>query len=373
MSNTLIVSPAGTRNLNGFTDGHPLRVWLNQTYATNYWIVDMIRNNPDGVPVSVYTTSDRDTSPVLQAGDHSSLEPDRDALVGDDYVDWALEYCRKNFIDVFIPMRGMIPISARVHEFEAAGTKVLVSPADSVALLDDKNLAYLSAKENGIAVPPWYIASSAGEMEEAYYKLRDELEVDERVVIKPVQGVGAAGFRIIKNDKQTLDDILEKPKNVISIKELIEVLSDTEAKGQEVPAFMVLPFLDEPETSVDCLSDVDGRVIAAVPRSKKSSFRTLAQDAQSTIDLAVMVSETYGLRYLTNTQIRWFRGEPVLLETNTRISGGMYASALAGINLPWEGIKLALTGAVEEPFNLKLGDVFVNLSSVVPFTKKIGN
>lgn len=371
MSYNSIVSPTSGRSLSEFTDVNPLRVWLNQTYATNYWIVDMIRRNPENVPVSIYATSDRAGSPVLQAADVMSLEPDRDELLGDDYVDWAINYCHENRIDVFIPMRGMIPISARVSEFEAVGTKVLVSPHDSVALLDDKNLAYVSAKENGIAVPPWYIASSTDELELAYNTLRDELEPEEEIVIKPVQGVGAAGFRVIKNERMTMKDILEKPKNQIGIKELLEVFADTEAQGKEVPAFMVLPYLDEPETSVDCLSDVDGRIIAAVPRSKSRSFRTLATDAQTTIDLAVQMSETYGLRYLTNTQVRWFRNEPVLLETNTRISGGMYASALAGINMPWEGIKLALTGAVEEPFDIRLGGTFTNLSSVVPFTKHI--
>lgn len=371
MSNNSIVSLAGGSNLSAFTDSNPLRVWLNQTYATNYWIVDMIRRNPENVPVSIYATSDRANSPVLQAGDFSSLEPDRDELVGDAYVDWAIEYCKANRIDVFIPMRGMIPISVRVADFEAIGTKVLVSPADSVALLDDKNLAYASAKENGIAVPPWYIASSTEEMETAYYRLRDELETHEEIVIKPVQGVGAAGFRVIKNDRLSMASILEKPKNEIGIKELLEIFAYTEAEGKEIPAFMVLPYLNEPETSVDCLSDIDGRVIAAIPRSKSGSFRTLANNAQTTIDLAVKVSETYGLRYLTNTQIRWFRGEPVLLETNTRISGGMYASAMAGVNLPWEGIKLALTGAVNEPFDIRLGGTFTNLSSVVPFSKSI--
>lgn len=359
------------RNLSEFNADSPLRVWLNQTYATNYWIVDLIRKNPDSVPVTVYATSDRAGSPVLQAADHAGLEPDRDELVGNDYVDWALEYCRQNRIDVFIPMREMLAISGRVSEFEEVGTKALVSPEASMILLDDKNLAYASAKENGIAVPPWYIASSTAEMETAYYRLRDELEPHEDIVIKPVQGVGAAGFRTIKNDAPTMNTILEKPKNEIGIKDLLSIFAQTEGNGQEIPAFMVLPYLAEPETSVDCLSDVDGRVIVAIPRSKKSSMRTLSSDAQSTIDLAVKVSETYGLRYLTNTQVRWFRGEPVLLETNTRISGGMYASALAGVNLPWEGIKLALTGAVAEPFDIRLGGTFTNLSSVVPYVKSI--
>lgn len=371
MFSNSIVSPEGFRSLSEFTDANPLRVWLNQTYATNYWIVGMIRKNPENVPVSIYASSDRAGSPVLQAGDHVALEPDRDELAGDAYVDWALEYAKANRIDVFIPMRGMIPISARIADFEAIGTKVLVSPHKAVALLDDKNLAYVSAKENGIAVPPWYIASSTAELELAYETLRSELEPEEEIVIKPVQGVGAAGFRVIKNERRSMNDVLEKPKSQISIKELLEVFANTEAEGKEVPAFMVLPYLDEPEISVDCLSDFDGRIIAAVPRSKNKSFRTLATDAQTTIDLAVKMSETYGLRYLTNTQVRWFREEPVLLETNPRISGGMYASALAGINLTWEGIKLALTGSVNEPFDISLGGTFINLSSVVPFTKHI--
>ena len=344
----------------------PLRIWLNQTYATNYWIVGMIRDNPDNVPVTIYASSDRMNSPVLQAADHVELEPDRDEISPSDYTDWALEFCRRHRIDVFVPMRGMLGIAGRLGDFEALGTKVLVSPEKAIALLDDKNLAYHSAQENGIAVPPWYIASSAKEMETAYFKLRDELESSEDICIKPVQGVGAAGFRMIKDGRPTLNDILTKPRNEISIKVLLETLQWTEDQGEEVPAFMILPYLDEPEISVDCLSDVGGRIIAAVPRAKDGSTRRLADDAEEAIAVATAMSNTYGLSYLTNTQIRWFRGEAVLLETNTRISGGMYASALAGINFPWEGIKLALHGKVNEPFDIRLGGVFTNLTSVVP-------
>lgn len=350
----------------GYTQSAPLKIWLNQTYATNYWIISMLRDNPDNIPVKIYTTSDKMSSPVLQAGDYVELEPARDSVTGTEYVEWALGFCAKHGIDVFVPMRGMAGIAGRVKDFEALGTRVLVSPRDAVILLDDKDLAYKSARENGIAVPPWRIASNAEEMANAYYDLKTELEDNEMVCIKPVQGVGAAGFRTIVNSRPTLDDLLSKPRNEISLDGLLEILAHTEANGQPVPAFMVLPYLDEPEVSVDCLSDMDGRIIAAIPRSKDGSLRKLATDAGKAIDIAVAMSETYGLRYLTNTQIRWFRGEAVLLETNTRISGGMYASALAGVNLPWEGIKLALTGKVDEPFDIRLGGTFTNLSSVVP-------
>lgn len=304
----------------------------------------MVQENPDGIPVHIVTTSDKVESPVLLAGNETYLEPARDILLGDAYVDWALKFCKEKEIQVFVPMREIASISGRMEEFRALGVAVLASPKESIELLEDKNLAYISARDNGIPVPPWRIASTEKDFRDAYVSLLDEIQNREAICIKPVQGVGGEGYRKIVTTQTTIDDLLVKPKHVVNLKDLLDVFKRTEDAGKVLPEFMLMPYLAEPEISVDCLSDLNGNILSAIPRSKDDKFRTIASDAYESIEIATQMAKIYKLAYLTNTQTRFYRGNPVLLETNARISGGMYASPFAGINMPWEGIKLALFG-----------------------------
>lgn len=344
----------------------PLRIWLNHTYATNYWIAKMIKDNPDGVPVFLLTTGKNPLSPVLQAGDYMEIEPPEE-VIGDEYVNWTLDFARKHDVDVFIPMREIGAIAARVAEFNAFGTNVLVSPPSSINLLEDKNLAYKACKELGIAVPPWRVATGAHEMLNAYNSLQDEIGTSETVCIKPVSGVGAEGFRRITNKKPDLDSLLLKPQEEVSLDSLLNILWKAEDAGQVIPEYMLMPYLDEPEISFDCLSDYDGNLITSVSRSKNGKVRSLTNKPMAAADIVHQICDVFSLAYLTNTQIRWYHGKPVLLETNTRISGGMYAASLGGINFAWEAIKLSLTGTTGDDVHNAVDFSYTSVSAVVPF------
>lgn len=350
------------------SSARPLHIWLNHTYATNYWIAKMIKDNPDGMPVVLLTTGKNPLSPVLQAGDYMEIEPPEE-VVGDEYVDWTLAFARQHNVDVFIPMREIGAIAARVSEFNAFGTNVLVSPPSSIDLLEDKNLAYEACKELGISVPPWRVATGAHEMLNAYNSLQEEIGTTETVCIKPVQGVGATGFRRITNRKPDLDSLLLKPQEEVSLDSLLAILQTAEDNGQQIPEYMLMPYLDEPEISFDCLSDYDGALIASVSRSKNGKIRSLTNKPMDAAKIVHQICDAFSLSYLTNTQIRWYHGQPVLLETNTRISGGMYAASLGGLNFPWEAIKLSLTGKTSEDVHRHVDLSYTSVSAVVQFGK----
>lgn len=367
MKNSLFVPETMPRqNARPEIGSTPLRIWLNHTYATNYWIAQMIKENPDGVPVFLLTTGKNPLSPVLQAGDYMELEPPEE-VSGDEYVNWTLAFARQHNVDVFIPMREIGAIAARVSEFNAFGTNVLVSPPSSINLLEDKNLTYTACKELGISVPPWRTATGAQEMWDAYTSLQEEIGQSETVCIKPISGVGATGFRRIKNSKPDLASLLLNPQEEISLNLLLEILQTAEDNGQAVPEYMVMPFLDEPEISFDCLSDYDGTLITSVSRSKNGKVRHLTNNPMPAADIVHQICDEFALAYLTNTQVRWYHGKPVLLETNTRISGGMFAASLGGLNFPWEAIKLSLTGAIGSDVYKAVDFSYTSVSSVVPF------
>ena len=74
---------------------------------------------------------------------------------------------------------------------------------------------------------------------------------------------------------------------------------------------------------------------------------------------------------MSNTQVRYWQHpdlddapRPYLLETNARISGGLHQTALAGVNLPWAAVLLALGRPVVLPEPV-LGVAFTTVSTPV--------
>lgn len=96
----------------------PVRVWLNRTYAENVFFIEQLRAAPR--PVEVHATHVDADSPVLAAADVASLEPD--GLAPDEYVAFALEYCARNAVDVFLPRLNQLAISLHRKEFQEVGT-----------------------------------------------------------------------------------------------------------------------------------------------------------------------------------------------------------------------------------------------------------
>jgi biotin carboxylase len=336
-----------------------LNIWFNRAFSTTYWIIKMIKENPDGVPTTIHATHPDSESPVLLAADVIGTEP---SLTGDEYVDWCLDYCVTNNIDVFVPRLGITDITRERARFEEKGITILASDHSSIELLEDKNKTYLKALETGTPVPAWEIGSTASEIEAAHTALREKLDADEKVVIKPTVGVGAEGFRVINNEPYDIDRVLGSGSRNITLDDLLFAYDRAEKDGKATPEIMLLPWLEDPEISVDTLSDPEGNIVKMLPRSKDTSRRTSFTDRfpQAT-EIVEKWYENFDLRYLTNTQLRWWRDELVLLETNTRASGGLYSSKLTGLNLMWEAIVMARTGEVNRT-QPKLNISYISLS-----------
>lgn len=71
--------------------------------------------------------------------------------------------------------------------------------------------------------------------------------------------------------------------------------------------------------------------------------------------MATLLVEHFRLPYLSNVQVRFRNGEPVLLEANPRASAGIYQTALTGVNLPWAAVRLLLRGDPGPLAGLRLG------------------
>ncbi|MGP2439905.1 ATP-grasp domain-containing protein [Streptomyces sp. JW3] len=320
-----------------------VRVWLNRTYAENVFFMDQLRRNPADRAVEIHATHGDPDSPVLAAADTAELEPE--ALSPAAYVEYALDLCRRRGIDVFVPRLHQSAIVAHRAEFEAAGTALLAPPPEAVAVFRDKVIGYEAAQAVGVPVPPWWRVRTADELVAAVAELEEQ---GHRACFKPASGAGGVGFRVVTRAPFSLTHLNGFPSPYVPLDLAVAAL----LAADEPVDWLVMPRLEEPEVSVDCLTGTDNRVRMAVGRTKNGRRRGFTLD-ERWLEPARRVAEGFGLHHLSNIQFRMYGERPVLMDVNTRPAGGLHQLSLCGINAPWAAVRLALgddPGEIVPPF-----------------------
>ncbi|MGW0846508.1 ATP-grasp domain-containing protein [Streptomyces sp. NPDC002787] len=333
-----------------------VRVWLNRTYAENVFFMDQLRHNPHACPVDIHATHGDADSPVLAAADTADLEPD--GLSPAAYVEYALDQCAKRGIDVFVPRLHQSAIAAHREEFAALGTALLAPPADAIEVFEDKVTAYEAVREHGVPVPPWFRVTNADELVAAVEELED---AGHRACFKPAAGAGGVGFRVVTRAPFSLTHLSGFPTPYVQLDMVVEAVRAAE----EPVDWMVMPRLEQPEVSVDCLTGPDGRVRMAVGRTKNGRRRGFTLHP-AWIEPARLIAERFDLHHLTNIQFRMYGDEPVLMDVNTRPAGGLHQLALCGINAPWAAVRLALGEDPGEVVPTRLGQDYTVVSGARP-------
>ncbi|MET9168273.1 ATP-grasp domain-containing protein [Streptomyces cellulosae] len=320
-----------------------VRVWLNRTYAENVFFMDQLRRNPSDRAVEIHATHGDPDSPVLAAADTAELEPE--GLSPAAYVEYALTQCERRGIDVFVPRLHQSAIVAHRAEFEAAGTALLAPPPEAVAVFEDKVVAYQAVESIGAPVPPWWRVRDADELLAAV----EELErLGHRACFKPASGAGGVGFRMITREPFGLSQLRGFPSPQVPLDLVLKSLR----RAEEPVDWLVMPRLEQPEVSVDCLTGPDNRVRLAIGRTKHGRRRGFTLHEQW-LEPARRIAEGFGLHHLSNIQFRMLGDRPVLMDVNTRPAGGLHQLAQCGVNVPWAAVRLALgddPGRIEPPF-----------------------
>ncbi|MDH6213056.1 ATP-grasp domain-containing protein [Streptomyces pseudovenezuelae] len=320
-----------------------VRVWLNRTYAENVFFMDQLRRNPSDRAVEIHATHGDADSPVLAAADTADLEPE--GLSPAAYVEYALDQCQRRGIDVFVPRLHQSAIVAHRADFESVGTALLAPPPEAVAVFHDKVIAYEAVQAIGVPVPSWFRVRNADELLAAV----EELEADgHKACFKPASGAGGVGFRVITRTPFSMMHLTGFPSSYVPLDLVLGALKETD----EPVDWLVMPRLEEPEVSVDCLTGPDNRVRLAIGRTKNGRRRGFTLHEQW-LEPARRIAEGFGLHYLSNIQFRMFGDRPVLMDVNTRPAGGLHQLSLCGVNAPWAAVQLALgedPGEVVPPF-----------------------
>ncbi|MGV9428847.1 ATP-grasp domain-containing protein [Streptomyces sp. NPDC003656] len=333
-----------------------VRVWLNRTYAENVFFMDQLRRNPSDRAVEIHATHGDADSPVLAAADTADLEPEGLSPAG--YVEFALDQCARRGIDVFVPRLHQTAIVAHRAEFEAAGTALLAPTPEAVAVFEDKATAYEAVTSVGVAVPPWWRVRTADELVAAVEELE---EAGHKACFKPAAGAGGVGFRVITRSPFSLTHLSGFPGPYVQLDLVVEALR----RAEEPVDWLVMPRLEQPEVSVDCLTGTDNRIRLSIGRTKNGRRRGFTLD-ERWLEPARLIAEGFGLHHLSNIQFRMFGDRPVLLDVNTRAAGGLHQLALCGVNAPWAAVQLAMgedPGVIEPPF---LGQDYTTVSGPRP-------
>lgn len=321
-----------------------MRVWFNRWFTTVSHYIDLLRVNDEGRRFVVFGSHPNRDALYLQNCDYAFTEPE---ISGDEYIAFCLDFCQKHKIDIFIPRHENVLISKRLSDFHALGVKVLVCPdAELMETMDNKAAAYqsiLQKEQEGnciIPIPEHYIVNNLQDFKNAYERLREKGHIP---CFKPVVGEGAYGFRVIKDEIETIEQLLNKGVSQrIPYKYACEILSQQETFQD----LMVLEFLEGTEYSIDCIASEE-TLFAAIPRMKGIGRVREIVNHHELIQMAHRFHQAYKLPYIFNIQVKYNNGIPKLLEINPRMSGGMHISCLSGINFPYLAIKLLLSEKID--------------------------
>lgn len=286
------------------------------------------------------TDMDKDT-PGSHVADKFYIVPSGDSP---DYIDAMLEIAKKESVDVILPasQNEIISLSKDRKLFEKIGTAVACSNHESIVVASDKGMLYEFLRKRGLPHPEFYNVNSIDMLKRAVAKLGYPAK---QVVMKPRLTSGSRGFRIIKNDIDEKELMLEhKPADNVyaRLPEVERILG-----SGKFPSLVVSEYLPGKEYSIDVLAR-NGESLIIVPRVRDKVMQgiSIAGTVEKNDDVEAVVRpivKAFGFDYNINVQLKGSEdGRLLPYEINPRISGTIAAAASAGANLIYFGAKLAL-------------------------------
>ena len=324
-------------------------IWFNHWFSQAYNFIELLRRDERNYIIASAKVEDF----VFGASaDERYTEPR--GVNGEEYVSWALDFCRQHSVDVFFPKRWRAEVVKHLDEFAAVGTKV--SADGNVAqndMLDSKMKSCIFMRENELCpTPEMFRITTVEGFEEAYSSLKAKYGRQHKVCVKADRDEGGITYRRLYDD--------DAPKSMPEDISLAAYLADLKARSRIYPT-VVMPYLSEPEISIDCMRTSGGLI--AVPRCKVDRHITALRFDKEFIDIAERISEKVVIEYPYNIQLRPLNGEHVFMEINTRMAGGCYKADAVGVNFPQLAVSHAFgdevdTDAVRKNFrDVRVGDV----------------
>lgn len=260
----------------------------------------------------IITADLQSTAPTAHFADSHYLVP---RLKEDGYVPALLEICRKEAVDLIIPLidSELLLLASNRHRFEEAGVKLLLSSYELNEICCDKAATFRFFAANGIATPKVYSDEDLALQRYTF-----------PLMIKPVNGSSSKGVVKIENEKE------------------LRFFLDY------IPEAMVQEYVSGDEYTVDVMTDWNGKVKTIVPRLRIETRAGEVSKGTTRKDMAIMqavegvVNALPGpVGCLTLQCFRQEDGSITFIEINPRFGGGIPLSIEAGALFPYWCLQMA--------------------------------
>lgn len=266
------------------------------------------------------------------------------------YVTDLFKICKKERVDILIPVnpKELVIVTSRIKEFEKIGTKILISPLQSIEDVEDKERLFLFCQKEGIPTPAFIKVKKGGDFKKAVTLLGYPKQ---QVCFKPKISSGTRGFRILSANTDRLDALMKDQGDLFA--DFFEVNSILNS-SKKIPEMLVMEYLPGQEYSVDILAD-HGKAQVIIPRLREkivlgaSFVGTVVRDKEIE-KYSRKITEHFKLHGVIGIQFRRDKNNvPKVLEVNPRMQGALILTVAAGANLPELSVERELGKQWKEP------------------------
>lgn len=266
-----------------------------------------------------------------------------------DYIPRLLEAIEKYKPHVILPVttRELQALSRSIDIIRQAGAAISITPPHRLAQVNNKSILYNELRNIQYRHAEFAVVHSKEELIAAARKLgAPEIPV----IMKPSEGNGSRGFRIITS-KNMMRSLYFSSKSG-------SLYTCLEAAEQEMPdvlpgSMLVCEYLPGTEWSTDLIAE-NGKVLVQATRVREKTvsgistrgFFEYVPDIEKQVTELCMHFELHGpigMQFRARAN-----GEPVLLEINPRLQGAVSTARFAGINFPAIAVDLSMNRALQK-------------------------
>lgn len=242
-------------------------------------------------------------------------------------------------IDLIIPaLDPLLNIFTESKDFfDNLGVRILISPPETIFATRDKWQTYKLLKDI-IPLPKSFID-------------KKKINVPYPLFIKPRDGSGSTDVYKV-NSREELNFYWKRIKNPI-----------------------VQEYLEGNEYTVDCLTDMEGKLLFSIPRLRSDtkagvSVKGKVVKNRKIEEIAKKITQKIKFNGPFFFQLKEKNGILKLIEINARFGGGMPLSATAGPNIYLLSIKLFLGQEIKKIPKIKYGLYFTRFDEEIYLTEK---
>ena len=249
----------------------------------------------------LYGADMTETAPALRFCDHTVIVP---RIKDDAYIPTLLENCKNYHIDAVIPTidTDLLLLAKTKGEFEKIGTTVIVSDEDKIKLCRDKRLTSAYFVSVGLLAP---------------------MPVDD--------------FKMYSGGYPAFIKPKDGSSSVFAYK--VNSPEELESMAKQVPDYIIQPFIDGAEYTVDVFCDFNGNPVYITPRIRLATrsgevLKTeISQDETIISEIKQLLKDYRPCGAITVQLIRQKEtNKDYYIEINPRYGGGAPLTMRAGAN-----------------------------------------